>query len=172
MDALTYPGRMVALRRRAATHVVSFASRRGMLGGTFNARRIRRVPQQIVVRSHRRLQARADSTEEFPEERSLVSASNRPVLELTTDVTEWQAPSKPQTAFGEMLTYYLKMEPQLFKSALEDKLKALNAEASAARLDEETKKLDVEKNTETMDLTLSKCERTSNTLLESLSPVC
>ena len=57
-----------------------------------------------------------------------------------------------------MLTYYLKMEPQLFKTALEDKLKALNAEASAARLEDETKKLDVEKDTETVDLTLSKCD--------------
>jgi len=79
----------------------------------------------------------ANSTEEFPEEKSL-------------------APSKPQTPFGEMLTYYLRMEPQLFKTALEEQLKKLDEEANAARMEEETQNLDVVKNEQTLDLTLSK----------------
>lgn len=31
-------------------------------------------------------------------------------------------PAKPKTAYGEMLQYYLKMEPQLFRTAVEDQL--------------------------------------------------
>ena len=42
-----------------------------------------------------------------------------------------QAPVKPQTAYGEMLQYYLKMEPQLFKAAVEDQLQKLKAEREA-----------------------------------------
>eukprot|EP00195_Chlamydomonas_chlamydogama_P006118 CAMPEP_0202908678 /NCGR_PEP_ID=MMETSP1392-20130828/46850_1 /ASSEMBLY_ACC=CAM_ASM_000868 /TAXON_ID=225041 /ORGANISM="Chlamydomonas chlamydogama, Strain SAG 11-48b" /LENGTH=418 /DNA_ID=CAMNT_0049598121 /DNA_START=84 /DNA_END=1340 /DNA_ORIENTATION=+ len=38
------------------------------------------------------------------------------------------APAKPKTAYGEMLAYYLKMEPQLFKTAVEDQLSKLQEE--------------------------------------------
>lgn len=96
----------------------------------------------------------AESTEEFPEEKSLVG-----VLDRISGIEFFkQAPSKPQTPFGEMLTYYLKMEPQLFKTALEEQLQKLDKEANAARMEEETRNLDVEKNEEMLDLTLSKWE--------------
>lgn len=39
-----------------------------------------------------------------------------------------QAPAKPKTPYGEMLQYYLKMEPTLFKSAVEDQLERLKEE--------------------------------------------
>jgi len=39
-----------------------------------------------------------------------------------------QAPVKPQTAYGEMLQYYLKMEPELFHTAVEDQLGRLKKE--------------------------------------------
>ena len=39
-----------------------------------------------------------------------------------------QTAAKPKTAYGEMLSYYLKMEPQLFKAAVEDQLKRLKDE--------------------------------------------
>eukprot|EP00210_Caulerpa_lentillifera_P003399 g3243.t1 len=94
--------------------------------------------QLSVTRTKRRaVRVYAQSSEDFPEERSL-------------------APSKPQTPFGEMLTYYLKMEPQLFKSALEGKLNELRDQANAKKLEEETKKRSVEKDETTFDLTLSK----------------
>lgn len=48
------------------------------------------------------------------------------------------------------------MEPQLFKTALEERLRKMDEEANAERLAEETNKLGVEKNTEALDLTLSK----------------
>ncbi|GAX74028.1 hypothetical protein CEUSTIGMA_g1478.t1 [Chlamydomonas eustigma] len=38
------------------------------------------------------------------------------------------APAKPKTAYGEMLAYYLRMEPQLFKAAVEDQLQRLKQE--------------------------------------------
>jgi len=37
-------------------------------------------------------------------------------------------PVKPRTAYGEMLQYYLKMEPELFQSAMEDQLNRLKEE--------------------------------------------
>lgn len=46
-------------------------------------------------------------------------------------VVDPQAPVKPRTAYGEMLQYYLKMEPQLFKAAVEDQLHKLKAERDA-----------------------------------------
>ena len=39
-----------------------------------------------------------------------------------------QAPVKPQTPMGKMLSYYLKMEPHLFKAALETELTKLKEE--------------------------------------------
>lgn len=42
-----------------------------------------------------------------------------------------QAPVQPRTPFGELLTYYLKMEPQLFKTAVEDHLSRLKEEKDA-----------------------------------------
>lgn len=42
-----------------------------------------------------------------------------------------QAPAKPKTAYGEMLAYYLKMEPQLFKTAVEDRLRKIHEEKMA-----------------------------------------
>ena len=35
---------------------------------------------------------------------------------------------KPHTALGKMMSYYLKMEPHLFKAALEDQFQRLKAE--------------------------------------------
>ena len=35
---------------------------------------------------------------------------------------------KPHTALGKMMSYYLKMEPHLFKAALEDQLRRLKEE--------------------------------------------
>lgn len=42
-----------------------------------------------------------------------------------------QAPAKPKTPYGEMLQYYLKMEPGLFRSAVDDQLQKLKAEKDA-----------------------------------------
>lgn len=42
-----------------------------------------------------------------------------------------QAPAKPKTPYGEMLQYYLKMEPQLFKAAVEQQLTRLRDEKDA-----------------------------------------
>ena len=39
-----------------------------------------------------------------------------------------QAPVKPQTPMGKMLSYYLKMEPHLFKAAVETELAKLRDE--------------------------------------------
>lgn len=41
------------------------------------------------------------------------------------------APAQPKTPYGEMLQYYLKMEPQLFKTAVQDQLDKLQAEKDA-----------------------------------------
>jgi hypothetical protein len=39
-----------------------------------------------------------------------------------------QAPAQPKTPYGEMLQYYLRMQPELFSSAVEDQLRRLAAE--------------------------------------------
>ncbi|GBF90000.1 hypothetical protein Rsub_02706 [Raphidocelis subcapitata] len=41
------------------------------------------------------------------------------------------APAKPKTPYGEMLQYYLKMQPQLFKAAVEQQLQRLKEERDA-----------------------------------------
>lgn len=41
------------------------------------------------------------------------------------------APAKPKTPYGEMLQYYLKMQPQLFKAAVEQQLQLLKEEKDA-----------------------------------------
>lgn len=46
----------------------------------------------------------------------------------TCPALAWQTPAKPKTAYGEMLSYYLRMEPQLFKTAVEDQLHRLKEE--------------------------------------------
>jgi hypothetical protein len=48
-----------------------------------------------------------------------------------------QAPGKPKTPYGEMLQYYLKMEPQLFKAAVEDQLLKIKADKDAQQQQEE-----------------------------------
>ncbi|GMH35743.1 hypothetical protein BSKO_03611 [Bryopsis sp. KO-2023] len=50
------------------------------------------------------------------------------------------APVEPRTPFGEMLTYYLKMEPQLFKTAVEDQLNHLKDEIEAQKAKDEAAK--------------------------------
>lgn len=50
------------------------------------------------------------------------------------------APVKPKTSYGEMLGYYLKMEPQLFKAAVEDQLMKLKSE----REEKEKRRLQIE----------------------------
>lgn len=42
-----------------------------------------------------------------------------------------QAPAKPKTPYGEMLQYYLKMEPQLFRAAVDQQLQRLKEEKDA-----------------------------------------
>jgi hypothetical protein len=66
-----------------------------------------------------------------------------------------QAPGKPNTPYGEMLQYYLRMEPQLFKTAVEDQLLKIkqDKEARAAGSTEGSVPAD---NT-SVELTLSKC---------------
>lgn len=39
-----------------------------------------------------------------------------------------QAPAKPKTPYGEMLQYYLRMEPQLFHAAVDQQLQRLKQE--------------------------------------------
>ncbi|KAF8065452.1 UV-B-induced protein [Scenedesmus sp. PABB004] len=47
------------------------------------------------------------------------------------------APAKPKTPYGEMLQYYLRMEPQLFRAAVDQQLARLKAEADARAAAEE-----------------------------------
>lgn len=51
-----------------------------------------------------------------------------------------QAPAKPKSPVGQMVTYYLKMEPHLFKDALDEQFKRLADEKEeAAKLAKEQK---------------------------------
>ena len=43
-----------------------------------------------------------------------------------------QAPAKPRSPVGQMVTYYLKMEPHLFKDALDEQFKRLADEKQEA----------------------------------------
>lgn len=43
-----------------------------------------------------------------------------------------QAPAKPRSPVGQMVTYYLKMEPHLFKNALDEQFRRLKAEKDEA----------------------------------------
>ena len=45
----------------------------------------------------------------------------------------WQAPLKPRTSHGEMVNYYLKMEPHLFKEAVKAQFERIRDEREAAR---------------------------------------
>ncbi|KXZ55990.1 hypothetical protein GPECTOR_2g1542 [Gonium pectorale] len=47
------------------------------------------------------------------------------------------APAQPKTAYGEMLQYYLRMEPHLFKAAVDTQLAKLKEEREAKRAKEE-----------------------------------
>lgn len=47
-------------------------------------------------------------------------------------VTIWQAPAKPRSPVGQMVTYYLKMEPHLFKDALDEQFSRLRDEKDEA----------------------------------------
>ena len=58
-----------------------------------------------------------------------------------------QAPAKPKTAYGEMLSYYLKMEPQLFKAAVEDQLKRLKEEKD----ERDKRRLQISESAESME---------------------
>lgn len=51
---------------------------------------------------------------------------------LREDHSVVQAPSKPVTPFGEMLAYYLEMEPELFESAVEDQFKRIKQQRDEA----------------------------------------
>jgi hypothetical protein len=62
-----------------------------------------------------------------------------------------QAPSKPATPFGQMMAYYLEMQPDLFKTAIEDQFLRLQSEKQAredleqkAREEEEQQQSDSE----------------------------
>jgi hypothetical protein len=61
----------------------------------------------------------------------LVSSNPPPTNQPTDQPTDTQAPAKPKTPYGEMLQYYLKMQPQLFKSAVEQQLLRLRDERDA-----------------------------------------
>lgn len=43
-----------------------------------------------------------------------------------------QAPAKPRSPVGQMVTYYLKMEPHLFKDALDEQFRRLKDEKDQA----------------------------------------
>jgi len=43
-----------------------------------------------------------------------------------------QAPAKPRSPVGQMVTYYLKMEPHLFKDALDEQFRRLKDEKDEA----------------------------------------
>lgn len=51
-----------------------------------------------------------------------------------------QTPVKPKTPYGEMLQYYLKMEPQLFRTAVDQQLQRLKEEKEAKEAQEEAMK--------------------------------
>jgi hypothetical protein len=50
---------------------------------------------------------------------------------LLPSATPTQAPAKPKTPYGEMLQYYLRMEPQLFHAAVDQQLQRLKEEKDA-----------------------------------------
>lgn len=52
-----------------------------------------------------------------------------PHLHLGT--TPCSAPAKPKTPYGEMLQYYLRMEPQLFRAAVDQQLVRMKEEKDA-----------------------------------------
>lgn len=43
-----------------------------------------------------------------------------------------QAPMEPRTSHGQMVSYYLKMEPHLFRAAVEEQFARIRAERDAA----------------------------------------
>lgn len=49
-----------------------------------------------------------------------------------------QAPAQPKTPYGEMLQYYLRMEPHLFRTAVDSELAKLRDEKRERRAKEET----------------------------------
>lgn len=62
-----------------------------------------------------------------------------------------QAPAKPRSPVGQMVTYYLKMEPHLFKDALDEQFRRLKDEKDEAdqRKREKQELQDKEKNDKT-----------------------
>ena len=64
----------------------------------------------------------------------------------------FQAPAKPKTAYGEMLQYYLTMEPQLFRAAVEDQLEKLQAEKEEKEKEPITQQTEEAKKNELMVL--------------------
>ncbi len=71
-----------------------------------------------------------------------------------------QAPVKPQSPVGEMLAYYYKAQPHLFKDAIEEQLRRLRDERDereARRTAAEAEKAEsAEGATSSMDITLYK----------------
>jgi hypothetical protein len=67
-----------------------------------------------------------------------------------------QAPSKPGTPYGQMMAYYLEMEPTLFSSAVEDQFGKLQAQKEARLADAEGGDAAAEQST---DLSLSKLSK-------------
>ena len=55
-----------------------------------------------------------------------------------------QAPVKPRTSHGEMVNYYLKMEPHLFKEAVQGQFERIQEEREAARAAAEEKEAQVQ----------------------------
>lgn len=72
-----------------------------------------------------------------------------------------QAPVKPQSPVGEMLAYYYKQQPHLFKDAIEEQLRRLRDErderdARRKAAEAEKKEQDAAAATSSMDITLYK----------------
>lgn len=85
-----------------------------------------------------------------------------------------QAPSKPNSAVGEMAAYYLQMQPHLFRAAVESELEKIKESREAAA---EASSAEGTSTSEPMDLVLSKrmaeVKRMEETLaIEDLMYVC
>ena len=121
--------------------------------------------RQYVVQA----QQQGDSPQ-YPQELSLVSriltvgpATHVLAVNMSTPtgcMAAAQAPVKPQSPVGEMLAYYYKAQPHLFKDAIEEQLRRLRDERddreTRRKAAEAEKEQDAVAATSSMDITLYK----------------
>ena len=82
----------------------------------------------------------------------------RPAAATPEGANDLQAPVQPKTAMGEMLSYYLKMEPHLFKAALEEQFQRLQQEKEERdALDAQRREQSQAASTSKNDLVLYRC---------------